>query len=379
MRHIRPIAFYLPQFHPIPENDEWWGRGFTEWRNVVNARPRFRDHLQPHLPADLGFYDLRVPEVQEAQAALARQYGIQGFCYYHYWFEGRRLLQRPVEQLLQNRRPDFPFCLCWANENWSRTWDGQDRQILVAQTYSAADDEAHFRALLPAFRDPRYITIDGRPLFIVYRAHQLPSPSETAARWQTLARAAGLPGLYLAYVEVTAANGPGGLIPGFEAAIEFAPDWGHLPRPLPMRGQAPWRKIARKLGLSAQPALGQDIVYHYTDLIKSMLAKPVPSYLRFPGVTPSWDNSARRKSGARIFHGSTPDLYAQWLEAAVKRFQPPSPSEDFIFINAWNEWAEGSHLEPCQRWGHAYLEATARVLRAMNTRPDPQLEAVAAV
>src|SRR5215467_8332153 len=177
--NVRLIAFYLPQFHPISGNDQWWGKGFTEWRNVVRGRPLFPGHYQPHLPADLGFYDLRVPEIRQAQADLAQEYGIHGFCYYHYWFNGRRLLQRPFEEILASGKPDFPFCLCWANENWTRTWDGGDDQILLAQNYSDEDDLTHIKSLIPAFRDKRYIRVNGKPVLLVYRTTSLPNPSET--------------------------------------------------------------------------------------------------------------------------------------------------------------------------------------------------------
>src|SRR5580704_8011423 len=193
----RALAFYLPQFHPIPENDEWWGKGFTEWTNVVKAKPWFSGHYQPHVPTDLGFYDLRLPETREAQADLARQYGIYGFCYYHYWFHGRRLLERPFNEVLTTGRPDFPFCLCWANENWTRRWDGAERQILVKQTYSQQDDLEHIRWLLNAFDDRRYIRLEGKPLLLVYRAGDLPSPSRTAEAWRGEARKAGIGDIFL--------------------------------------------------------------------------------------------------------------------------------------------------------------------------------------
>jgi lipopolysaccharide biosynthesis protein len=360
-RSPRALAFYLPQFHPIPENDRWWGKSFTEWLNVVRARPRFKGHYQPHLPADLGFYDLRVPEVQAAQAALAQSYGIHGFCYYHYWFNGKRLLERPVEQLLRNGTPDFPFCLCWANENWSRTWDGQDKELLMEQHYSLADDEAHLKSLLPTFRDRRYIRIKGRPLFLVYRASHLPDLAATLALWRKLAVEAGLPGLYLVNVECFTSEHGLKQRYDFDAAVEFAPDWGELPPALPMLGHALTERVLRKLG-QGDPKMTNTLVFDYDALVEKMLAKPVPPYLRFPGVTPSWDNSARKKSGARIFHGSKPERYGQWLSAAIQRFTPPSPEEDLVFINAWNEWAEGNHLEPCARHGHGYLEATQKAL-----------------
>jgi lipopolysaccharide biosynthesis protein len=356
---LRPLAFHLPQYHPIPENDEWWGKGFTEWTNVVKARPRFPGHSQPHLPADLGFYDLRLAEAREAQAALARAHGIHGFCYYHYWFNGRRLLERPVSEMLTTGRPNFPFCLCWANENWTRRWDGLEEEVLLAQAYSSEDDKRHIQSLLVYFRDQRYITVNGRPLLLVYRLGRLPDPAATIQRWRDEISRAGLPGLYVCNVE--SAVSEHGLAPrhGADAAVEFAPDWTVLgPRVIPHERRAPF--FRRR----AVPGFAANLVFDYEQLAQAMLAKPVPDYLRYPCVTPRWDNSPRRASEATIFAGSTPERYELWLRATQRRFNAPTPEENFIFINAWNEWAEGNHLEPCQQWQRAYLEATHRALLA---------------
>jgi lipopolysaccharide biosynthesis protein len=361
MNKVRALAFYLPQFHPIPENDAWWGKGFTEWRNVAKTQPRFRGHEQPHLPADLGFYDLRLPEVQEEQVALAQRYGIHGFCYYHYWFHGRRLLERPVQQLLERGKPDFPFCLCWANEAWNRRWDGAETEILMEQRYSPEDDTRHFQTLLQAFQDPRYLRIKGRPLFLIYRVTHLPDPAGTIARWRELARAAGLPGLYLAHVE---SNPPEHALCSrydFDAAVEFAPDWTQLPPPQGRLRRPRLERWRRQLGLG-NPAYGRDRIYDYGTLVERMLNKPQVPYLRFPGVTPGWDNSSRRAKDAIIFHNSSPERYQRWLRGAIERFTPPNAEENLVFINAWNEWAEGNHLEPCARYGHAFLEATREAL-----------------
>jgi lipopolysaccharide biosynthesis protein len=354
----KAICFYLPQFHPIPENDAWWGKGFTEWTNVVKAKPWFKGHYQPHLPADLGFYDLRLSEVREAQAELARAHGIHGFCYYHYWFNGRRLLERPFQEVLATGRPDFPFCLCWANENWTRRWDGQEAEILMGQKYCAEDDAAHFRALLPAFRDPRYLRIKGRPVFLIYRASNLPDLAGTLARWRAYAVRADLPGLYLCNVESFGKEHGQAATKGFDAAVEFAPDWTCASNPL---RRTFVDRVARKSRLSDGPGFKHRI-YSYSEIVANMLNKPRPDYLRFPCVTPSWDNTARRKENGVILDGSNPASYERWLAEVVARFKPPSDEENLVFINAWNEWAEGNHLEPCQRWGHGYLEATARAL-----------------
>lgn len=361
----RLIAFYLPQFHPIAENDRWWGQGFTEWRSVVQARPQFRGHYQPHLPADLGFYDLRLAETREAQAALAAEYGIHGFCYYHYWFNGRRLLGRPVDELLATRRPNSPFCLCWANEDWTRAWDGRSGETLLAQRYSEEDDRAHIRWLARAFEDDRYIRVGGRPLFLVYRALLLPDPLRTTTIWREEAERLGMGELFLCRIESFSNERGDPASLGFDAAVEFAPDWRRLGTPL-RRGRR-WNAL-RDLRLSSR-AYGQHRIYDYGAIVKRMLDKPSPPYTRFPCVTPSWDNTPRRMVDGGVLKGSTPELYARWLEVVLQRTGLESPAEPLVFINAWNEWAEGNHLEPSQRWGRAYLEATREALTVAATAP----------
>jgi lipopolysaccharide biosynthesis protein len=358
LKSLRPLAFFLPQFHPIPENDAWWGKGFTEWTNVTKCEPRFVGHYQPHLPADLGFYDLRLTESRIAQAEMARAYGIHGFCYYHYWFNGKRVLERPVNDLLASGKPDFPFCLCWANENWTRAWDGEEREVLLKQSYSEADDRAHIQSLLSTFSDPRYIKVNGRPFFLIYRIGNLPNPSRTIEIWREAVAAAGFPGLYLANVEsFPQDHGAAAQLP-LDAAVEFAPDWSCLPSPI--------RKTRRFWQNQATEVYSSNRVMAYAELANKMASKPASDYLRYRCVTPMWDNSARRKESASIFVGSTPELYGDWLGKTVTAFTPPSTEENFVFINAWNEWAEGNHLEPCQRWGRAYLEATRKALESQR-------------
>ena len=366
---IKPIAFHLPQFHPIPENDAWWGRGFTEWTSVVNAKPRFKGHYQPQLPADLGFYDLRLPEARAAQAELAAQYGIYGFCYYHYWFNGRRILERPVDEVWRSGEPDFPFCLCWANGNWTRSWDGLNEDILIEQPYSLADDREHIRHLLPIFADHRYIRIMARPLFLVYAASRMPEPQRTTEIWREETEKAGLGNPFLARVESHGESGDP--IPlGFDAAIEFQPSWS-----IPWEGRVFrrgwWRR--KKLG-TAESGLHENYVYEYDEMVTKALARTV-EYPRIAGVCPGWDNSPRRERRANIFVNSTPEKYEQWLAEICRRLGRELKPEDLaqnhpnslIFINAWNEWGESAHLEPCQRWGRAYLEATKRALEAHAT------------
>lgn len=353
---IRTIAMNLPQFHPTPENDEWWGKGFTEWTNVAKCTSRFPNHYQPHLPADLGFYDLRLPEARDAQAQLAREYGIHGFCYYHYWFNGRRILERPVNEILQSGEPDFPFCLCWANENWTRRWDGLDEEVLLKQNYSKEDDLAHIVSLLPAFADQRYIRVDGKPVFLVYRASVLPDPKQTTDIWREEAHKAGLGELYLGMVQGFATEQGNPQDFGFDFSLEFAPDWRQLGKTVnPFPQPTAWQKL---LGKTAQTST--DRISSYDDCRDNMLKKPLPDFPWYRCATPSWDNSARRAEGATMLVGSTPESYEHWLRQLAVDAQ--QHNREFIFINAWNEWAEGNHLEPCQKWGRAYLEATKRAL-----------------
>ncbi len=356
----RLIAFYLPQFHPIAENDEWWGKGFTEWANVVKARSLFPGHHQPHLPADLGFYDLRLPEARVEQAKLARRYGVHGFCYYHYWFHGRRLLERPFEEVLRSGEPDLPFCLCWANEHWSRRWDGLDREVLMPQSYSDEDDREHIRWLAGAFADRRYIRVDGKPLFLIYRTSQLANPARTAETWREEATRLGIGEIFLCRVESAgeeAEVAPGAY--GFDAAVEFSPRWSELGDRVNFHGRR-WR-WARRLGV-ANEAFSRHNVFEYQTVAALAMARSLPDYELFRCVTPMWDNSARRNAGAMILRGSTPDLYQRWLESALEQARQRPPEHRLVFINAWNEWAEGNHLEPSAKDGHAYLEATRRAL-----------------
>jgi len=353
------ITFYLPQYHPIPENDRWWGKGFTEWRNVVKAKPLFPGHYQPHFPSDLGFYDLRSEETRIVQAELASEYGIHGFCFYHYWFNGKRLLERPVEEMLSSGTPDFPFCLCWANENWTRRWDGEDKHVLIEQKYSEEDDRNHIRDLFRFFKDERYIRINGKPLFLVYRTENIPDPARMAEIWRQEARREGIGELYLMRVESIGTCDPAEI--NFDAALEFAPDWWNKGRQLniyPRQGNETKEELEKYDEIHSS-----NHIHSYDNLVATMLEKPLPDYKWLQCVTPSWDNTARRKEGAHIFLDSTPDKYQRWLEIAVASAKKRlDGDEKIVFINAWNEWAEGNHLEPDQQFGHAYLRATRSAL-----------------
>lgn len=368
---LRAIAFLLPQFHPVPENDAFWGNGFTEWRNVVRARPRFRGHVQPHLPADLGFYDMRLPETHAAQAALAASAGLSGFCYYHYWFGGQRILHTPFDTILSSGEPNFPFMLCWANENWTRAWAGGAREVLLAQTYSDADTVAHARHLAPAFHDPRYIRVNGRPAFAIYNTDQLLDPH----RWSDLFRATlAEEGLdpYLIRVERYLdrdKRAPDAL--GFDAALDFQPFSRSFYRWLETRPDlkaSPVKRFAHGLRRRSGNMYRHDAHHDLEAFVRFDSAQAAPAYPWHPGVAPSWDNSARRPKGkAIIFRKSDPVLFRKWV-AAKSRLA--SDGGRLLFVNAWNEWAEGNHLEPCLTYGHAWLDALRAGLNSTFARQD---------
>lgn len=349
------ICFYLPQFHPIPENDEWWGEGFTEWTNVQPAQPQFAGHYQPHVPGELGYYSLLDPAVQRRQVELAKLYGIGGFCFYFYWFGGKRLLETPTENYLKDSTLDLPFCLCWANENWSRRWDGLDSQILIAQEHSPEDDIAFINHVARYLRDQRYIRVDGKPLLLVYRPSLLPCAKKTAERWREWCRENGIGEIFLAYTQSFESVDPADY--GFDAAVEFPPNNTAPP----------------DITDAVQPLANSDFVgtvYDWRALVdRSKNYKPV-KYKLFRGVTPAWDNTARRKHKGTILLNSSPQRYQEWLHNAIvdTRARFAKSDEKLIFINAWNEWAEGAHLEPDQRYGYAYLESTRMAL--VRTTPD---------
>jgi len=359
MPEVRAIAFYLPQFHPIPENDAWWGRGFTEWTNVAKARPNFTGHYQPHVPADLGFYDLRVQETRIAQARLAQQAGIHGFCYYYYWFAGKRLLFRPLDEMLATGEPDFPFCICWANEDWTRAWDGKSSEVLIGQEHCEADSRAFIRSLFPCFRDPRYVRVNGRPLLLIYRIDIIPDMRATVDLWRRECIAAGIPDPYLAAVQSFGIGDPTPY--GFDAAVEFPPHGTDMA----------WNCNARYRGEMLNPHFSGNIV-DIRRVIEVASRRELPSYPLFRGVMPAWDNTARRQDTGLIFVESSPERYEAWLRDTVDQMRGYlSGDERLIFINAWNEWGEGCHLEPDERYGHAYLDATRRALCGGSNRPEP--------
>lgn len=349
---VRVICFYLPQFHPIPENDAAWGKGYTEWRRVVQARPHFADHYQPRISADLGFYDLRTPESQIAQAELAKQYGVGGFCYYYFSLGGgRKLLERPINQMFASKKPDYPFCVAWANHHWRANWVGSAEAIAM-QTYSEEDAAELIDDLIPMFKDERYIRVDGKPLFVVYDTRALPDPLKYSEIYRSRAKAAGLDGLYLCRMEKEAVLDPKSI--GFDASIEFPPSG------------------VRSVTLDVEPLdpksgfKGRVNDYEQTAFYAINRADTGFDLIR--GVMPSWDNTARRPADdATIFHNASPEAYESWLAEAVEWTKKNRKGDErLVFVNAWNEWGESAYLEPDLRHGHKYLEATQRVLKGTS-------------
>lgn len=356
-RRARLLALYLPQFHPIPENDTWWEPGFTEWTNVSRARPLYAGHLQPRLPGELGFYDLRVPEVRAAQAALAQTHGIEAFCYWHYWFAGRRLLERPFDEVLHTQTPDFPFCLAWANQTWSGIWHGAPGRVLIEQTYPGDNDHrAHFAALLPAFADRRYVRVDGRPVFFVYRPAQLPEPQRFAALWRDLARQHGLGGLFLVG-QHEADWDP--IANGFDARVPL-----EMPKWRPPDTSTPLGRVARRLRRAVRPRPLDEgpAVLDYATVFRNVYEGRLAPH-EFPLVMSNWDNTPRCGRRGSVLANSTPEAFAAYLRRAIAQVRDRPLDQRLVMIRSWNEWAEGNYLEPDQKFGRGYLEAIQRVLK----------------
>ena len=345
----RVLAFYLPQYHRSPQNDAWWGEGFTDWVNVDKATPLYDGHLQPQAPGELGHYDLTDPDVMRQQAALAAKYGIGGFVMHHYWFDGTAVLDQPLRQLLSDPSIDFPFALCWANENWTRRWDGLDDDVLIAQTYPPGWADAFFDDLLPALRDPRYLTVAGKPLLVLYRVGQIPQAGAVIAGWRRRAATAGLAGLHVLAVVPSRdfEKLPDGVAGALDGLVQFPPGSGI--------GLHSLRAMTPGYGAgNGGDVLSYDAAVDGADLrTRGHMGPRV-----HPGVMPGWDNTPRRDKAAYVFHGSNPMTFRRWV-AQASRAAVSGGGESLLFVNAWNEWAEGAHLEPDARFGSAALESVS--------------------
>jgi lipopolysaccharide biosynthesis protein len=355
---VKLIAYYLPQFHPIPENDKWWGKGFTEWTNVTKAKPLFEGHYQPRFPADLGYYDLRLPEARIAQADLAQKYGIDGFCYWHYWFKGRRLLERPFNDMFNSNVPDYPFCIGWANESWTRTWEGDEKEILIKQEYSHEDDIIHARWLANVFSDHRYLTFNSRPILVIYRAPALPDAKRTI---ETIKAECTKMGLKEPYVIGRDTHYFGVDMRDYGCDItESTPNFGMLYQ-IKQQNQPRLNTLIKRI-FGANPPN----VFDYTEACE-LMDKNRPDFLNIPTVLAGWDNTARREERALILNNANPDSFRKILSSNISKVLNAVNQPGIVFINAWNEWAEGMYLEPDQKWGHGFLEA---VLAAKKIKHD---------
>lgn len=381
MPKARVIAFYLPQFHPIPENDKWWGKGFTEWTNVAKAKPLFRGHYQPRIPADLGFYDLRVPEVREQQAQMAREAGIEGFCYWHYWFgNGKQLLQRPFNEVLDSGKPDFPFCLGWANHSWTnKSWEvgtrKQKEMTLMEIVYSKDEYVKHFYDVLPAFKDKRYITIDGKPLFLIWRPLDIPDPKEFIDLWQKMAQENGLKGIYFIGLTQSLTESQKTLqLSLFNKTFNYAAknyqevlSSGY--DAVNSRGYNRADILSRTLldviirGISLRlfkhPTISkcdQSVInkYLYTEEDKQENI--------YPTLMPNWDRSPRGGKMARIYTNSTPEIFGEQIDQVLNIIKDKQNEHKVVFLMSWNEWGEGNYVEPDLHFGHGYLDILRKKL-----------------
>lgn len=377
----RVIAYYLPQFHPIPENDEAWGPGFTEWTNVAKAKPLFKGHYQPRIPADLGFYDLRLPEVREQQAQMAHEVGIEGFCYYHYWMgNGKQLLQRPFEEVLHSGKPDFPFCLCWANHEWTtKTWQNGGKEKMIAPMIYSGDEDytAHFNYVLPAFKDKRYITVDGKPVFSIYDPYHFKEVDHFMALWRKLAQENGLPGIHftamISNTTTVRRRKDGSLervVPnlqssqkvyqdilslGFDSITSYGKSRGE------MLALGKYRRIITRFLHNHLPFLPV-MSYNYPKTVANFFS-PEDSWENvFPTVIPQWDRTPRVGSMDGIYVNATPENFRKHLEKAISIVNNKQPEHRLIFLKSWNEWAEGNYVEPDEKFGHQYLEAIRAAL-----------------
>lgn len=356
-RKARILAFYLPQYHPIPENDEWWGKGFTEWTNVGKAKPLFHGHDQPKVPADLGYYDLRLEESRVAQAELAKEYGIEGFCYWHYWFgNNRRLLEKPFNEVLNSGKPDFPFCLAWANHTWRDkqfSKEGSER-ILIEQVYPGKEDyKNHFYTLLPAFKDKRYICIDGKPLFMIYDPFDIPDISFFISFWQSLAMENGLNGIFFVghtydakkidYLKQLGFNGV-----NVVRLFDFFKHDYSIPQKIYMKIM----KILFKTGR----------VIEYKKAAKYFTGLEDKDEYCFPTIIPNWDHSPRSGRQGHILINSTPELFENHIKSVFHNIQHKETEHQIVFLKSWNEWAEGNYIEPDLKFGREYLKKLLKVL-----------------
>lgn len=375
----RIIALYLPQYHPIPENDKWWGKGFTEWTNVVKAKPLYKGHYQPHLPADLGFYDLRLPEVREQQAQLAKEAGIEGFCYYHYWFgNGKQLLERPFNEVLASGKPDLPFCLCWANHDWTnKTWTkGKNHKkdsMIMKMEYSTEDYKKHFYHLLPAFKDNRYMKVDGKPIFAIWAPKDIPDAKELINLWQELAKQNGLKGIHFVGYTV---NSSGKSVKGYKLSLWSTNEAAEHYNAILDLGFDAVISSGLSRGQSLCKGKLKMLIYYlrkktfwpssnfcdYEQVMKNYYVEEDKWENVYPTLLPQWDRTPRAGIATNPLTGATPDKFEKTIENALDLVKDKTPDHQILFLKAWNEWGEGNYVEPDDKYGHGWLNAIKKAL-----------------
>jgi hypothetical protein len=375
---MKIIAYYLPQFHNIPENDEWWGDGFTEWVNVKKAKPLYEGHVQPRVPLNNNYYNLLDDDVKIWQAKIAKEHGVYGFCYYHYWFNGKMLLERPMEQMLENKSIDMPFCICWANEAWTKAWVNDEKKVLIRQLYGDKPEwKEHFDYLLPFLKDERYIKKDGKPLFVIYRPSVMDCAQEMMKYWNELAVAAGLPGITFAYQTGDLDWSNSKVADAFDYDIEFQPGYARHAMLSSKKGVLnTLKKIRRDVARVVEKKFGIDLLRYgavalrkitntqivsYDDTWKTILNSRPYRKNSIPGAFVRWDNTPRHGERGFIYKGENPDKFKKYLSEQIKHAKNDY-HEDMIFMYAWNEWAEGGYLEPDEEYGYGYLNAIKEAL-----------------
>lgn len=348
----RVIAFYLPQFHPIPENDAWWGKGFTEWTNVGKAKPLFKGHYQPRVPADLGYYDLRLPEIREAQAEMAKEAGVEGFCYWHYWFgNGKRLLEKPFNEVVKSKNPDLPFCLGWANETWSGIWHGEPGKVLIEQVYPGIEDYTnHFNNNLEAFLDDRYIKVDGKPLFFIYRPLNIPEVKTFIDCWQELAIKNGLKGIHFVGQSYDDKQAQTILASGFDAVNSYWLKDSLLE-------VAPIKTVLNKFSEILFKGSTNIPVWNFKDFAKRLSRDLDKNVQYYPTILSGWDNSPRSGKRGRIFTNFTPEIFDVHIKEVLNTVKDKEDDTNIVFLKSWNEWAEGNYVEPDLKYGRRLLDA----------------------
>lgn len=356
----RVVAFYLPQYHPIPENDEWWGKGFTEWTNVGKAKSLFKGHYQPKVPADLGYYDLRVSETRKAQADMAREYGVEGFCYWHYWFgNGKRLIETPFNEVVNSGEPDFPFCLAWANDSWqAKLWNSEgtyEKEILQEQLYKGEKDyKEHFNELLPAFKDKRYLCVNGMPIFMIYKPLEFSDVSCFIELWQKLAIDSGLKGIYFIGQTSDIKDSEEILSKGFNA-VNVVRLYDYI-----RNNRSVVTKIREKI---TRTLFSLPFIYEYKNVMKNFVGDEDSNINIIPSIIPNWDHTPRSGLGGSVYLNSTPELFGKHVEDVIEKIKDKPEQERLAFIKSWNEWGEGNYMEPDLKFGLKYLEVFRDIIK----------------